>query len=84
MWNSIAVVRGKKQGTGQVDIEEGPIGAALDHAKEGKKERDEKNDCQQTHLPICLNYPSARAAKPSRYFASPSGTHNLALIRSDP
>jgi hypothetical protein len=84
MWNSITVVRGNKQSTGQIDIEEGPIGAALDHAKEGKKERDEKNDCQQTHLPICLNYPLSTGRNAQPVLRITFGDSQPALIRSDP
>jgi hypothetical protein len=84
MWNSIPVVCGNKQSTGQVDIQEGPIEAALDDAKEGKKERDEKNDCQQTHLPICLNYHLSTGRNAQPVLRITFGDSQPALIRSDP
>jgi hypothetical protein len=54
---SDGVVGRKQKETRQVHVQEGQIEAALDQVNEGKEERDEKNDCQKTHLPNCLNYP---------------------------
>ena len=84
-WGSLNGVVGRKQEkTRQVHVQEGQVEAALDQVKEGKEERDEKNDCQKTHLPNCLNYPSAWTATPSRYFAFTIGDSKPVLIRPDP
>jgi hypothetical protein len=41
------VVGRKQEKTRQVHVQEGQVEAALDQVKKGKKERDEKNECQK-------------------------------------
>jgi hypothetical protein len=82
--NPNEVVGRQQKETRQVHVQESEVEAALDQAKEGKEERDEKNECQQTHLPMCVTYPFSLGRKAQLPFRIHfRGLENQCSVRSD-